>query len=193
MMEKARDIISAIVKAWKIGHPMHYPLSGTILSVSQNSCKVKVRNEVKHDVTWFFKGKPLVGSKCVIISRDNSPEKYTLVEVDEYDEIEFKASKIHSVKMNQTEILVSHNNGAITWKFDSLGVELDLKGKKFTIKNGNIEQTLGDIKTTGNVKAKQEVTAFEGTPGSVGLSSHLTDYTDSPIGPSVSGPPKGGT
>ncbi|EMJ72809.1 hypothetical protein LEP1GSC033_0302 [Leptospira interrogans str. 2002000632] len=51
----------------------------------------------------------------------------------------------------------------------------------------------GNFKTSGKIDAKMEVTAFAETPNSVGLSTHLTDYTDTPVGPAVSSKPKAGT
>lgn len=68
---------------------------------------------------------------------------------------------------------------------------MDLGGKPFKIQ-GNIEQD-GDFKTTGKIEAEKEVTAFAQSSNSVGLSTHLTDYVDTPVGPSVSSKPKAGT
>ncbi|MCE9499163.1 MAG: hypothetical protein K8R21_01405, partial [Leptospira sp.] len=107
--------------------------------------------------------------------------------------IDISVAGVHSIKADATSILLSHNEGALTFEMKTTGIEIDLFGKTLKIKNGNIVQEVGDFKTDGNVKAKLEVTALEGTPASVGLSTHLTPYLDSPVGPSVSDPPQGGS
>ncbi len=81
------------------------------------------------------------------------------------------------------------NSVKITLNDDSLS--FDLGSKKLKIK-GDIEQD-GDFKTKGKVEAEKEITAKANSSESIGLSSHLTDYTDTPIGPAVSSKPKAGT
>ncbi|EMY78426.1 hypothetical protein LEP1GSC060_2766 [Leptospira weilii serovar Ranarum str. ICFT] len=187
-----RTIIQAIVQAWKIGFPIFFPKLGIVDSVDSEKklLTVKVAEDFIHNVTWTEHIVPRVGSKCLLIARDNIEKRYTAFGFEKIDSLKTKVADKVEVEINENKAFINYNN-LIKVTLDDEGFLLDLGGKPFKIR-GNIEQD-GDFKTTGKVEAKKEVTAFAESSDSVGLSTHLTDYVDTPIGSSVSSKPKAGT
>nr|WP_198288172.1 hypothetical protein [Leptospira weilii] len=189
---EGRTMISAIVQAWKIGFPMYFPKSGTIESVNKimKTLKVKIKDDFISEVTWTEPVVPMVGSKCLLVARDNMSERYTAFAFEKIDSLKTKVADQVEIEVSELKAFVNYKN-MIKFTIDDTGLTLDLGMNKLKIK-GDIDQE-GNFKTTGKIDAKQEITAFAQSPASVGLSTHLTDYTDTPVGPSVSSKPKAGT
>ncbi|WP_017852032.1 hypothetical protein ACO1KB_19295 [Leptospira interrogans serovar Szwajizak] len=189
---KKPSLVELIVKAWTLGFPMYWPESGTIESMNkaQKTLKVKVGDAIRNDVTWTDPVLPREGSKCLLIARNNKAERYTAFAFEKVDEIKTKIADTVEVDISKDQVFVNFNN-LIKVSITPTGFLLDLGGKKLTI-IGDVEQT-GNFKTTGKVDAKMEVTAFSETPASVALSTHLTDYVDTPVGAAVTSKPKAGT
>ncbi|MGJ4753219.1 hypothetical protein [Leptospira kmetyi] len=187
-----RTLIQAIVQAWKIGFPMFFAKSGIIDSVDSDNklLTVKVSEDFIHNVTWTEPVVPRTGSKCLLIARDNLEKRYTAFAFEKIDSIKTKVADQVELEIQEHKAYVNYKN-MIKVTLDDDGFLLDLGGKTFKIR-GNVEQE-GDFKTTGKLDAKKEITAFAESSNSVGLSSHLTDYVDTPVGPSVSSKPKAGT
>ncbi|WP_001036449.1 hypothetical protein [Leptospira interrogans] len=187
-----KSLVELIVKAWKFGFPMYWPESGTVESVDKTNkiLKIKVGDVFRNDVTWTEPVTPREGSKCLLIARNNKSERYTAFAFEKLDEIKTKIADTVEINISKDQAFVNFNN-LIQVSITPTGFLLDLNGKKFTIL-GDVEQA-GNFKTSGKIDAKMEVTAFAETPNSVGLSTHLTDYTDTPVGPAVSSKPKAGT
>ncbi|KAA1291772.1 hypothetical protein C4X99_16815 [Leptospira interrogans serovar Geyaweera] len=191
-MTEDKTIISAIVRAWKIGFPMFFPKSGTVESVNKTmkTLKVKIKDDFISDVTWTEPVVPMVGSKCLLVARENLSERYTAFAFEKIDSIKTKVADQVEIEFSEFKAFVNYKN-LIKVTIDETGLTLDLGVNKLKIK-GDIDQE-GNFKTSGKIDAKQEITAFAQTPASVGLSTHLTDYTDTPVGPSVTFKPKAGT
>lgn len=186
------SLVELIVKAWTLGFPVFWAESGIIESVDKvkKTLKVKVGDVFRNDVTWTDPVVPQKGSKCLLISRNNKPERYTAFAFETVDEIKTTVADTVEINISKDQAFVNFNN-LIKLSINSNGLLLDLNGKSLKIL-GNVEQT-GNFKTTGKIDAKMEVTAFSETPTSVGLSTHLTDYVDTPVGPAVTSKPKAGT
>lgn len=189
---KKQSLVDLVVKAWKLGFPMYWPESGTIESMDKvnKTLKVKVGDIFRNDVTWIDPVIPREGSKCLLVARNNKAERYTAFAFEKIDEIKTKVADTVEINISNDQAFVNFNN-LIKVSITPTGFLLDLGGQKFTIM-GDVEQK-GNFKTSGKIDAKMEVTAFSGTSASVGLSTHLTDYTDTPVGPAVSSKPKAGT
>ncbi|MDV6237759.1 hypothetical protein CH379_019190 [Leptospira ellisii] len=186
------SLIELIVKAWTLGFPVFWPESGIVDSVDKTNrtLKIKVGSDIRNDVTWIDPVIPREGSKCLLVARNNKAERYTAFAFEKVDEINAKVADTVEIKISQDQAFINFNN-LIKVSITETEFSLDLGGKKLKIL-GDVEQT-GDFKTSGKVDAKMEVTAFADTPNSVGLSTHLTDYVDTPIGPAITSKPKGGT
>lgn len=191
-MIEGKTLISAIVQAWKVGFPIFFPKIGTVEFVNKTmkTLKVKIKDDSISDVTWTEPVVPMVGSKCLLVARDNMPERYTAFAFEKIDSIKTKVADQVEIEISEFKAFVNYKN-MIKFTIDDTGLTLDLGVKKLKIK-GDIDQE-GDFKTSGKIDAKKEITAFAQTPASVGLSTHLTDYTDTPVGPSVTLKPKAGT
>ncbi|EKP06172.1 hypothetical protein [Leptospira kirschneri] len=187
-----KTIIQAIVQAWKIGFPIFFPKLGIVDSVDSEKklLIVKVAEDFIHNVTWTEPVVPMQGSKCLLIARDNIEKRYTAFGFEKINSIKTKVADKVEIEINENKTFINYNN-IIKLTINDEGFLLDLGGKPFKIQ-GNIEQD-GDFKTTGKIEAEKEVTAFAQSSNSVGLSTHLTDYVDTPVGPSVSSKPKAGT
>ncbi|EMO84267.1 hypothetical protein [Leptospira santarosai] len=186
------SLVELIVKAWKIGFPVFWAESGIVDSVDKvrKTLRVKVNEKIRHDVTWIDPVIPRKGSKCLLVARNNKAERYTAFAFEKVDEIKTKIADTVEIEISELKAFVNFNN-LIQISITPTGFLLDLGGQKLTI-IGDVEQ-MGNFKTTGKLDAKMEVTAFSGTPASVGLSSHVTDYVDTPVGPAVTSKPKAGT
>ncbi|EMI60485.1 hypothetical protein MAL08_00955 [Leptospira noguchii] len=187
-----KTIIQAIVQAWKIGFPIFFPKLGIVDSVDSENrlLTVKVAEDFIYNVTWTEPVVPMQGSKCLLIARDNIEKRYTAFSFEKIDSIKTKVADKVEIEINKNKTFINYNN-IIKLTINEEGFLLDLDGKPLKIQ-GNIEQD-GDFKTTGKMEAEKEVTAFARSSNSVGLSTHLTDYVDTPVGPSVSNKPKAGT
>ncbi|MBE8363435.1 hypothetical protein [Leptospira borgpetersenii] len=186
------SLIELIVKAWTLGFPVFWPESGIVDSVDKvkKTLKIKIGSDIRNDVTWIDPVTPQEGSKCLLVARNNKAERYTAFAFEKVDEVKTKIADTVEVDISKDQVFVNFNN-LIKVSITATGFLLDLGGKKFTI-IGDVEQT-GNFKTTGKVDAKMEVTAFSETPASVALSTHLTDYVDTPVGAAVTSKPKAGT
>ncbi|MBW0433315.1 hypothetical protein [Leptospira yasudae] len=187
-----RTIIQAIVQAWKIGFPIFFPKLGIVDSVDSDKklLTVKIAEDFIHNVTWTEPVIPRSGSKCLLIARDNIEKRYTAFGFEKINSIKTKIADLVELEVKEDKAFINYKN-IIKVTIDDEGFLLDLGGKAFKIQ-GDIEQD-GDFKTTGKMEAKKEITAFAESSNSVGLSTHLTDYVDTPVGPSVSSKPKAGT
>ncbi|WP_061235765.1 hypothetical protein [Leptospira weilii] len=186
------SLIELIVKAWTLGFPVFWPESGIVDSVDKvnKTLKIKVGSDIRNDVTWIDPVIPREGSKCLLVARNNKAERYTAFAFEKIDEVKTKIADTVEVDISKDQVFVNFNN-LIKVSITPTGFSLDLNGKTLKI-IGDVEQT-GNFKTSGKVDAKMEVTAFAEAPNSVGLSTHLTDYVDTPVGPAVTSKPKGGT
>lgn len=192
-------LINAIVRAVKIGFPMYFPRKAEVLSVSKikKTLEVKTDDGILTNVSFNDTIIPASGSKCTVIPKDNLPNRYVAMGFDKIDEIDMEIGETFSVSIDSTQAKLEHTFG-IDLMMDSFGIEATIPFGKFIINgdvqvNGDITQD-GDFETTGDVSADKEVTAMASSSStSVGLSTHLTPYQDSPVGPSVSQKPQGGT
>ncbi|AOP32571.1 hypothetical protein A0128_00970 [Leptospira tipperaryensis] len=187
-----KTFIQAIVQAWKIGFPMHFPKSGIVDSINESDkiLTIKSGGDFIYNVTWIEPVIPRLGSKCLLVARDNLDKRYTAFAFEKIDSLKTKIADQVEIEIKESKVYINFKN-LIKITLDEEALSLDLGSKKLKIK-GDIEQD-GDFKTKGKVEAEKEVTAKSNSSESVGLTTHLTDYTDTPIGPSVSNKPKAGT
>ncbi|MBM9499369.1 hypothetical protein JWG44_03800 [Leptospira sp. 201903071] len=187
-----KTFIQAIVQAWKIGFPMYFPKSGIVDSINETDkiLTIKSGGDFIYNVTWIEPVIPSVGSKCLLVARENLDKRYTAFAFEKIDSLKTKIADQIEVEIEENKVFINFKN-TIKISLNEDALLLDLGSKKLKI-NGDIEQD-GDFKTSGKVEAEKEITAKTNSPESVGLSTHLTDYTDTPIGPSVSSKPKAGT
>ncbi|RHX92009.1 hypothetical protein [Leptospira stimsonii] len=187
-----KTFIQAIIQAWKIGFPMYFPKSGIVDSINESDkiLTIKSGGDYIYNVTWTEPVIPRVGTKCLLVARDNLDKRYTAFAFEKIDSLKTKIADQVELELQENKVYINFKNSVkITLNDDSLS--FDLGSKKLKIK-GDIEQD-GDFKTKGKVEAEKEITAKANSSESIGLSSHLTDYTDTPIGPAVSSKPKAGT
>lgn len=135
-----RTIIQAIVQAWKIGFPIFFPKLGIVDSVDSEKklLTVKVAEDFIHNVTWTEHIVPRVGSKCLLIARDNIEKRYTAFGFEKIDSLKTKVADKVEVEINENKAFINYNN-LIKVTLDDEGFLLDLGGKPFKIR-GNIEQ-----------------------------------------------------
>jgi hypothetical protein len=192
-------LIDAIVRAVKIGFPMYFPRKGEVVSVSKpkKTLEVKTDDGILSNVSFCDTIVPEKGSKCTVIPKDNLPNRYVAVGFDKIAEIDLEVGETFKVEIDSTSAILEHASG-IDLTMDTFGIEMNIPFGKLVVNgdtefNGDIEQN-GDFETTGSIKADDEVTAKASSPGSsVGLSTHLTPYFDTPAGPAVSDKPQGGS
>lgn len=186
-MSGERNFITAIVNAWKLGFPMYFPLSGTVESVKSidKVLNVKTDDGILHDVTWTEPVTPTVGSKCLLVARNNSDKRYTAFAFNKIDEIKTSIA-------GQVDIEISADKAEISFK-QQIKLTIDDTGFVITLPSGKTLKVDGDVLVTGKLDVEKEVTAKANSAAAVGVTTHITPYTDTPAGPAESLPPKAGT
>ncbi len=68
-----KTFIQAIIQAWKIGFPMYFPKSGIVDSINESDkiLTIKSGGDYIYNVTWTEPVIPRVGTKCLLVARDN--------------------------------------------------------------------------------------------------------------------------
>lgn len=194
------DLISAIARAAKVGDPSWFTRQGTVKVVTDKLCEIKLPDGEIKRVEWFFPGKPLIGSKCLVIYRDNMKSRPIAIGFSKLDSIKTKIGEAVSVEIDKSKIEISLGG----FKISTDGIQATIKigalefsgvGESWTFKGKvNFESDVsfsGDIDSTGKIHATKKISSDDDVMvGTISVKEHPHPYTDTPVGPSVTGPPK---
>ncbi|MCB1157703.1 MAG: hypothetical protein KDK45_09385 [Leptospiraceae bacterium] len=186
------SIARAIVDAFLSEYPIHFATEGIVKTVKDESCDVALQNNKKvvyKNVKWYSLIKPQVGSKCLLVFRDNKEERVTACQFDKLDEIDTPIGKLSNISISDEGIEISFNSMAKI-KLNPTSVQAMLGSKSIEITSTKMKLT-GDVEIDGKLNVTKNIESDEDVKaGSISLKTHTHPYTDTPIGPSMTQAPQ---
>lgn len=191
-----KDLTSALVQAVKQGFPIYFATEAEVVSVKappQKLVDVKFDDgSIHRNIGYKAHGKPSVGSKCIVIFRDNVQDREFAASFSKYDELEI------NLGTGRCTLSAKDVGGVLQAKVVVPGTEVMLNGSDIEASVGahHLKGTAAaGWEFTGPVTFNDDVTmdkkldvtgetTLEGTKW-----RHNHNYTDTPVGPSQTGSP----
>jgi len=100
------SISKAITDSFLSEHPFYFATEGIVKSVKTETCEVALQNNKRKtykDVRWLPPVKPKVGSKCLLVFRDNKEERATAFCFAELDKIDTTIGELTDLSIDDKE------------------------------------------------------------------------------------------
>lgn len=211
------NMVDTIVRAWKAGYTLFHPVIGKVLMVKkytpQTPGPATLRGtlsatigpegpdqETIPGIEWLAPGRPSVGARFVLLRDKNVDNRRFGFGFSKYDEIKTIIGQATEVEINDQRAVI--RSGAME-------LSLEFAAGIATVRNGanELQATSAGWTVTGpvtfqgeatfmkKVTASDEITAAKKITssedvmaGSISLKTHTHPYTDTPVGPSTTGP-----
>lgn len=184
-----RDLISAVVAAWKAGYPMFYAAHGKVVSASltpRKLCDVRIGENLVKNIEFHAEGLPAVDAECLVVFRDNNPDRSFACAFSRFSSIEMEVGSAPAG---------SPTNASIKASGESIGLKLvqtefKLEPTALTAKVGTNELLgsvasgwvfKGPVEFQSDVHMKEELTVDKkATVNGIDVENHGHPYTDEP-------------
>lgn len=159
-------LIKAIVAAWKIGFPVFWITEGEITerNDSFDFLKVKTKDGILSNVKWTQPVKPQVGSKCLLVSKDNQPNRFNAIAFKALDEIKTTIAEKYDIEINKDKALLKSGNNKFEFtensmisKFGDVSYEMKESELLIKVKDCEVKITEHGIETNKKIESEEDI------------------------------------
>lgn len=200
------DFVDLVVKAWKAGYSLFFPIVGKVSKTDKSKLSVLSDKVDFKGIRHFAHGEPDKDAECIVIFPDNSPDRAvafgfsklksidtTIGKLSKFlisdDGFQFSFDDKFTIKLSSSNVSISSNSQSI--KLSDSNIEIE--STNITIK-GNSKITLdGEVEIKKKLTCKDEISASKSISsdedvkaGTISLKTHThTGNLGSPTSPPI--------